>query len=72
MRMTHQRALELSASVATLSGQYAGSTTVAGASCYAVATFLWVLLTMEGRLWGLMPLNVVSGLITANVLWTLA
>jgi hypothetical protein len=66
--MTRQRALELSATTATLLGQFLGSTTLHGALAYAVATVLWVWLTIECKLWGIMPLNIVGGVITARVL----
>ena len=66
-----QRRLEFAAAIATLTGQFLGSTSLNGAVCYACATVLWSWLTIYSRMWGLMPLNVVSAMITGWTLWTL-
>lgn len=67
--ISKQRLIELSASVVTLSGQAIGSTSFPGALCYALATVIWVWLTIRQKLWGLMPLNVASALVTIWTLW---
>lgn len=56
-------ALELAASFTTLAGMALGSTTVAGASWYLVSAGAWIWLSVERRLWGLMPLNAAALLI---------
>jgi hypothetical protein len=66
--LKHQQTLEWSASIATLSGQAIGSTTLQGALIYALANVLWWRLTIRSRMWGLLPLNVAGAAITA---WTL-
>lgn len=66
--MTWHRVLELGASIATLAGMAIGSTTLAGAGCYAVGQIFWWWLTFDRKLWGLMPLNIAS---TAVIAWNL-
>jgi hypothetical protein len=62
-------AIETTASVTTLAGIALGTTTHAGALCYAVAQLVWWALILRRRLYGLIPLNAGSTLITA---WNLA
>lgn len=51
-------AIELAASVTTLTGMWLGSTTSAGAAWYIVAAVFWFALMFRRRLWGLSPVNV--------------
>jgi hypothetical protein len=69
--LTYQHILELSAAAVTLTGQFLGSTTLIGAVCYLFATIIWSWLTIYMRMWGLMPLNVASGVVTGWTLWRL-
>lgn len=69
--LSPQRLLELAAAIVTLAGQAIGSTTLPGALCYALATTLWIWLTVVCRLWGLLPLNIASVIITGWTLWSL-
>ncbi len=62
--MNHVRAAECAASALTLAGQYLGSTTRAGAACYAASLPFWWWLTMQRQLWGLLPLNIASAAVT--------
>jgi hypothetical protein len=68
---TWQRLLELAAAVVTLTGQVLGSTTLRGAICYLFATALWCSLTVTMRMWGLLPLNVASAVVSGWTLWQL-
>lgn len=61
--------VELLASGLTLAGIYVGSTTAAGASLYLASLVFWYALTVRKRLWGLLPLNVASTVVTALNLW---
>ena len=69
--LTYQRILELSAAIITLTGQLLGSTTLTGAVCYLFATIIWSWLMIYTKMWGLMPLNIVSAVITCWTLWRL-
>jgi len=64
--------LELGASFFTLAGIYLGSTTADGAVCYLVSLAFWFWLTWAKELWGLMPLNVASLVVTFINLWRAA
>jgi hypothetical protein len=69
---THRRvwfAVELLASIFTLTGIYLGSTTFAGAALYLVALGFWFVLCAAKRLWGLMPLNIASAAVSIANLW---
>ena len=57
--------IELQASIWTLAGMYIGSTTLAGASCYAVSRIFWFALMFRRRMWGLAPLNVATAIVAA-------
>jgi hypothetical protein len=57
--------IEFGASVFTVAGMYLGSTTLEGAACYAVSLAFWFWLMPLKRLWGLLPLNVASAIVTA-------
>ena len=61
--------VELLASCLTLAGIYAGSTTAIGASLYLASLVFWYALTVGKRLWGLMPLNIASTVVSALNLW---
>jgi hypothetical protein len=62
--------LELLASFTTLAGMWEGSTTVVGASWYLAAGVAWIWLSLERRLWGLMPLNAAAIAIEAFNFWS--
>ena len=66
-----QRILELATAGVTLTGQALGSTTLHGSLCYAMATVLWVGLTVRQRMWGLMPMNVAGAVVVGWTLWGL-
>jgi hypothetical protein len=68
---TYQHSLELSAALITLTGQFLGSTTLPGAICYLFAAIMWSWLTIYMKMWGLMPLNAASGVVSAWTLWRL-
>lgn len=55
--------VELAASGMTLAGMFLGSTTQAGAIFYLASLFFWFALIYKRKLWGLVPLNVASGVI---------
>lgn len=57
-------AVELLASCLTLAGIYVGSTTALGASLYLASLVFWYALTVGKRLWGLMPLNIASTIVS--------
>lgn len=57
--------LEFGASVTTIVGIYVGSTTLIGASWYAVSLIFWYGLMFRRRMWGLAPLNVASTIVVA-------
>lgn len=61
--------VELAASALTLAGIYAGSTTLPGAMCYAGGLVFWFALTVRSKVWGLMPLNIASTIVTALNVW---
>lgn len=61
--------IELAASLLTLGGIYAGSTTTLGASLYLASLVFWYALTWARGLWGLMPLNVATTVVSALNLW---
>jgi len=61
--------VELLASILTLAGIYVGSTTALGASMYLASLVFWYALTFAKRLWGLMPLNIASTVVSALNLW---
>jgi hypothetical protein len=63
--MTRWLAIELLASMLTLAGIYAGSTTAAGAALYLGSLVFWYWLTVGKRLWGLMPLNVATTVVAS-------
>lgn len=52
--------LQLCASITTLLGIYLGSTTLYGASCYALSLIFWYTLTFKDKMWGIMPLNIAT------------
>lgn len=56
-QLTVARALELGASVFTLAGMFAGSTTTFGVLLYFVGTAWWFALSIQSKQWGLMPMN---------------
>lgn len=64
--------IEMAASTFTVSGIYLGSTTVAGSICYLVSVVFWYWLIARKKLWGLIPLNVISTAICAVNLWKAA
>jgi hypothetical protein len=53
-------AIQLLASATTLLGMALGSTTYYGAAWYLGSAGVWIWLSIEQRLWGLMPLNVIA------------
>lgn len=57
-------AVELLASSLLLAALYAGTTTAIGAGLYLASLVFWYWLTVAKRLWGLMPLNVASTVIS--------
>lgn len=61
--------VELLASGLTLAGIYIGSTTAIGAGLYLASLVFWYWLTVAKRLWGLMPLNVASTVVSVINLW---
>lgn len=61
--------VELAASVLTLAGIWIGSTSLLGASMYLASMVFWFALTINKRIWGLMPLNVASTVVTCINLW---
>lgn len=61
--------VEAMASMSTLAGIWLGSTTAMGAMLYLISLIFWYLLTWRNRLWGLMPLNIATTLISALNLW---
>lgn len=61
--------IEFMASVLTLAGIYAGSSTAAGAALYLMSLVFWYWLTVAKRLWGLMPLNVATTIEAGVNLW---
>ena len=61
--------VELAASVFTLAGIYIGSTTALGAACYLVSLVFWWWLTVAKKLWGIVPLNAASTVVSAFNLW---
>jgi hypothetical protein len=63
-------AIELAASFLTLAGIYVGSTTATGAGLYLASLVFWYALTIGRRLWGLMPLNVASTVVSTLNLWS--
>lgn len=65
----HWLVIQLFASVITLAGIHFGSTTALGASLYLVALAFWFWLCFGQRLWGLMPLNLASTILSAANLW---
>lgn len=62
------RVMELLASILTVTGMALGSTTNLGAIFYAASMVPWWWLTINNKLWGLIPLNCASTIIIA---WTL-
>lgn len=67
--MTRQRISEVVASVATIYSTLLGTTTLPGVTIGFVANVLWWWLMIEGRLWGLAPLN--AGMLVVLV-WNLS
>ena len=61
--------VEMAASALTLSGIYYGSTTALGASLYLASMVFWYALTIGKRIWGIMPLNIASTILSALNLW---
>jgi hypothetical protein len=57
--------IEVLASISTLFGIFLGSTTLEGSVAYAVSLVFWYWLTVRRRMWGLMPLNIGSSVVTA-------
>jgi len=53
-------AVETLASITSVAGLYIGSTTLIGASCYGVGLIFWVWLMFHKKMWGLLPLNILS------------
>lgn len=62
--LNHLLAVELLASTLLLAALYFGTTTAAGAGLYLASLVFWYWLTVAKRLWGLMPLNVASTVIS--------
>jgi hypothetical protein len=65
----HMLWVEIGASVFTLLGIYIGSTTALGAACYLVSLVFWWWLTAVKKLWGIVPLNAASTLLSLLNLW---
>ena len=61
--------IETGASVLTLAGIAAGSTTVAGSCLYLASLVFWFWISFRKQLWGLMPLNVATLAISVFNLW---
>lgn len=61
--MKYGLGIELSASVFTLAGIYAGSTTLLGCLLYCLANGFWFVVIFGNRLWGLIPVTVGSTII---------
>lgn len=55
-----RRLLEFAASILTIAGVAAGSTTYYGAILYLVSLVFWFWMMFKFRMWGLAPLNVVT------------
>lgn len=52
--------LECAASLLTLAGIYFGSTTTLGAGLYLFSLVFWYALCIQRKMWGLMPLNIAT------------
>lgn len=61
--------IELLASAFTLAGIYVGTTSLVGAALYLVALAFWFALCVGKRLWGIMPLNIASTIVSGMNLW---
>lgn len=61
--------IELHASALTLAGIYVGSTTAWGAGFYLASLVFWWALTYGKRLWGLVPLNAATTIVSTMNLW---
>jgi len=62
--------VEIAASILTLAGIYLGSTTLLGAIAYLGSMVFWWWLTYSRKLWGLVPLNIGSTILSAYNLWS--
>lgn len=67
--MTRWNVIELTASILTIAALTVGSTTLAGAGLYLAALVFWFWLTVGKELWGLMPLNVASTVVSLVNVW---
>ena len=61
--------IESAASVLTLTGIAVGSTTVVGSCFYLSSLVFWFWISFRKELWGIMPLNVATAVISAINLW---
>ena len=61
--------IEIGASVWTLAGIAIGSTTAEGAGCYLVAMVFWFWIMFRKELWGLLPLNLATMVVSSVNLW---
>lgn len=59
--------IELFASLWTLAGIRLGSTTLTGATCYAVSLVFWYWLMVRRRAWGLALINVATTIAVADI-----
>jgi hypothetical protein len=66
---TRWLAVELLASGLLLAALHVGSSTATGASLYLASLVFWYAMTIKKRLWGLMPLNVASTIVSSLNLW---
>lgn len=61
--------IEVAASTFTLAGIFIGSTTALGATCYLVALIFWFWMMYRENMWGLLPLNAATLIISVYNLW---
>lgn len=69
LRLCRAHGLEILASVTTLAGMHYGSTTSLGASLYLVSWCFWMALMWSRRMWGLLPLNIATVVISGSNLY---
>lgn len=69
LRLRLDLGIELAASLPTLAGIFVGSTTAQGACFYLASLVFWFWMMARKQLWGLLPLNVASLLISILNLW---
>ena len=62
-------AIELGATTFTIGGMYLGSTTVPGALSYLIGVTFWFVLCYRMKIWGVMPLNVLTTVVSLLNIW---